>query len=128
MPDAPGLTLAALRAELASLTALAGSAERPKPNRINPAGHAMPGHEWTITEQDRPHTTRTFTWTIRTVDDAETCDAVYVSSPHSATPAEDFVPVLPADARRIAMALLAAADRAEHLTAGVPRLEDRRPA
>jgi hypothetical protein len=40
----------------------------------------------------------------------------------------DFVPMSPLGARRLAMALLAAADRADHLAADVPRLEDHRPA
>jgi hypothetical protein len=126
--DTDGLTLGQLRNELASLIAMADSAERPKPTRINPPNHPMPGHEWTITEHGHPYTQRVFGWTIRSVDQTEHADAVYVSSPDCTNPGEDFAPMTPTDARRLAMALLAAADRADHLTRDVPRLEDRRPA
>jgi hypothetical protein len=70
---------------------------------------------------------------VRTVDDPETRDSVYVAQPDPYVAYDwerelDFVPMSPTDARRLAMALLAAADRADHLTAGVPRLADRRGA
>lgn len=124
-----GVTIEQLRRELAHLVSLADTAERPKPTTINPPGHPMPGHEWRI--EQRIVTNRTSgppTWWVRTVDDSETCGVVYVSSPDAMYPGEDFGCLFPEDARRLAMALLAAADRADHLVRGVPRLEDRRPA
>ena len=124
LPD--DVTLTDIRRELRRLVALADSAERPKPTKINEPEHPMPGHEWTVLEQDHPYTSRTYAWVIRSVDDSEVCDWVYVSSPDCTNPMEDFTPMTPVDARRLAMALLAAADRAEHLAADVPRLEDRR--
>jgi hypothetical protein len=127
-----GLTLGQLRRELRHLVALADSAERPKPTTINPPDHAMPGHEWRIA-QEAPFATRPPLWLVRSVDDPETSDSVYVAQPDPYVSYDwerqlDFVPMSPLEARRLAMALLAAADRAEHLTAGVPRLEDRRRA
>lgn len=46
----PDLSLEAIRAELQRLTSLAGSAERPKPTRINGPDHQWPGHEWDLRE------------------------------------------------------------------------------
>ena len=68
---------------------------------------------------------------MRTVDEEEAKEFVYVAEPERTRDYDwmdrlDFTPMTPTDTRRLAMALLAAADRAEHLTAGVPRLEDRR--
>ena len=92
------LSLGDLRRELHRLMSMADSAERPKPTRINGPDHPMPGAD----------------------------GLVYVSTPESMYPGEDFVPMYTPDARRLAMALLAAADRADHQAAGIPRLEDRR--
>lgn len=125
--SAAGLTLRDLRRELHDLVALADSAERPKPTRINGPDHSMPGWEWDLREQKHPHTQREFVWVIRTVDEQETAEGcVYVSTPESMFPGEDFVPMCVSDARRLGLALLAAADRAHHQAAGVTRLEDRR--
>lgn len=127
-PDS--LTLAEIRTELARLVAIADTSERPKPDVINPAGHAMPGHEWQIAQHVYASTVRPPLWVVRTADDSDTPHAVYVAQPDPYVRYEghepDFISMLPLDARRLAMALLAAADRAEHLSAGVPRLEDRR--
>ncbi|GAA3807949.1 hypothetical protein ACFQ0G_53705 [Streptomyces chiangmaiensis] len=119
-----------IRRELAALVALADTAERPKPDVINPPGHGMAGHEWRIA-QEAPFANRPPLWVVRTVDDPETRDGVYVAQPDPYVTYDwerqlDFVAMSPLDARRLAMAILAAADRAEHQTAGVPRLEDRR--
>lgn len=127
MPDLfEGLTLGQVRRELGHMVALADTAEHPKPTLINPPGHPMPGHEWIIDQRVIDRRATAPTWWVRTVDNAEGVDAVYVSSPDSMAPGDDFISMLPEDARRLAMAILAAADRAEHLGAGVPRLEDRR--
>jgi hypothetical protein len=133
MPElnpAGGLTLAAVRQELAELVALADTAERPKPDVVNPADHAMPGHEWRVA-QKAPYASRPPLWVVRSVDDSETRDCVYVAQPDPYVSYDwerqlDFVSMSPLDARRLAMALLAAADRADHLSRGVPFLDDRR--
>lgn len=121
-----GMSLAELRKELCHLVALADSAERPKPSGINPPGHPMPGYEWLVHQRTLRGYPSTPTWWVRTVDEDECSDVVYVSSPDSMAPGDDFI-AMPTDAaRQLAMALLAAADRADHQVHGVPRLEDRR--
>lgn len=126
-----GLQLADVRRELAMLVAMADTAERPKPDVVHGPDHAMPGHEWQIQQHTRVEMNRPPLWIVRTVDDEESRDLVYVAEPNRTREYDwmnqlDFTPMEPVDARRLAMALLAAADRAEHLSAGVPRLEDRR--
>jgi hypothetical protein len=124
-------TIGEIRRELAHLVAMADTAERPKPDVINGPDHAMPGHEWRVEQHVRVDRHRPPIWIVRTVDEEETRDLVYVAEPdpyrvHDWMDRLDFTPMQPVDARRLAVALLAAADRAEHLTAGVTRLEDRR--
>ncbi|MBE4761785.1 hypothetical protein [Streptomyces caniscabiei] len=123
---ADALSLADLRRELHRLVAIADSAERPKPDIINPPDHAMAGREWRIT-MDAPFASRPPLWLVRTVDDPETRDSVYVAQPDPYVAYDwerelDFVPMSPTDARRLAMALLAAADRAESMAQGVTSL------
>ncbi|MCZ0983864.1 hypothetical protein O1L60_44685 [Streptomyces diastatochromogenes] len=126
-PLLEALTLGEVRTELERLVALAQTGDRPRPTLINPAGHPMPGWEWVVEQRTvRPRNTPP-TWWVRTVEDPETSGAVYVSSPDSIAPGEDFGAMFPTDARRLGLALIAAADRAEHLHAGVARLEDHRP-
>jgi hypothetical protein len=127
---ADNLTLGQLRRELAALVALADTAERPKPDAINPPEHNMAGHEWRIA-QEVPSGRRPPLWVVRTVDDPETRDGVYVAQPDPYATYDwerqlDFVAMSPLDGRRLAMALLAAADRVDHIAADVPRLEDHR--
>lgn len=127
---ADDLTLGQLRGELARLVAQADTAELPKPDVINGPDHAMPGHEWRVVQQVRVDRHQPPSWIVRTVDDEDTRDCVYLAEPDIYRAYDwmdrlDFTAMTPVDARRLAMALLAAADRAEHLTAGVTRLEDR---
>lgn len=124
------LSLGQLRRELRRLVAIADSAERPKPDVINPPEHGMAGHEWRVA-QEVPLGVRPPLWVVRSVNDPETRDGVYVAQPDPYVTYDwegqlEFVAMHPADARRLAMALLAAADRADHQAVGVPRLEDRR--
>lgn len=129
---ADDLTLGDLRRELRRLVAIADTAERPKPDVINPPEHGMAGHEWRIA-QEVVLGVRPPMWVVRAVDEPETRDAVYVAQPDPYVTYDweyqlNFIAMRPQDARRLAMALIAAADRAEHLVAGVTRLEDRRTA
>ncbi|MFZ3475265.1 hypothetical protein ACODT3_42835 [Streptomyces sp. 4.24] len=126
-PASPGhLTLDTIRKELERLVSLAQTGERPRPTLVNPPGHPMPGWEWVIEQRTIRPFGRPPTWWVRTVDDPETNGAVHVSSPDCVIPGEEFGAMFPTDARRLGLALIAAADRAEHLEAGVPRLEDHR--
>ncbi|MFD8949481.1 hypothetical protein ACFV0B_11560 [Streptomyces xanthophaeus] len=121
------LSLEDIRRELHRLVSIADSAERPKPTRINGPDHEWPGHEWDLRETQTPHGTKKKVWVVRTADEQDTADGlVYVSTPESMYPGIDFVPMYASDARRLAVALLAAADRADHQAFGVTRLEDRR--
>ncbi len=120
------LTLADLRSELNRLVAIAESAERPKPDVINPPDHGMAGPEWRVA-QEAPFAAQPPLWIVRSVDEEETRDCVYVAQPdpyvkHDWERQLDFVPMRPTDARRLAMALLAAADRADSVTQGVTSL------
>ena len=120
------LSLGTIRQELHRLVALADSCERPKPDVINPPEHGMAGHEWRVI-QDAPFATRPPLWVIRAVDDSDTNDCVYVAQPDPYVVYDwerqlDFVPMRPTDARRLAMALLAAADRADSAAQGVTSL------
>jgi hypothetical protein len=122
--SADDLSLNDLRRELHRLVAVADSAERPKPTVINPADHSMPGWEWDLREQDHPYTKREFVWVIRAIDEQDAADGmVHVSTPESMFPGQDFVPMYASDARRLAMALLAAADRADSVSHGVSSLD-----
>ncbi|MGA5182992.1 hypothetical protein [Streptomyces pseudogriseolus] len=121
------IPLGEIRRHLHHLVALADTGERPRPTRINGPDHPMPGQEWVIVEDVDsrvPHT-----WWVRTAEDDHGRDiaAIYLSTPESMAPGDDFDCVRTADARRIALAILAACDRADHLAAGVTRLEDHRP-
>ena len=118
------LTLGELRGVLRELVAVAGSAERPKPSRVNGADHAMPGAEWVLYERERPYGSADYVWTARVPLEPAEADGglVYVSTPDAMHP-EEFVPMYASDARRLGMILLAAADEAEARSAGVGRLE-----
>lgn len=128
--SADDLSLNDIRAELHRLVAIADSAERPKPDVVNPPEHGMAGYEWRVA-QDAPFASRPPLWLVRTVDDPETRDCVYVAQPDPYVKYDwelqlDFVPMHPTDARRLAMALLAAADRADSVNQGVTSLAARR--
>ncbi|WP_329376216.1 hypothetical protein [Streptomyces sp. NBC_01483] len=128
--SADSLSLSDLRSELHRLVAIADSAERPKPDTINPPEHSMPGHEWRVA-QEAPFATRPPLWIVRSVDDPETRDCVYVAQPDPYVTYDwerqlDFVSMFPTDARHLAMALLAAADRADSVSQGVTSLAARR--
>lgn len=128
--SAEDLSLADIRKELYRLVAIADSAERPKPDAINPPEHGMAGHEWRVA-QDAPFASSPPLWLVRTVDDTETRDCIYVAQPDPYVKYDwerqlDFIPMRPTDARRLAMALLAAADRADSVSQGVSSLSARR--
>lgn len=124
----PRDTIGELRRQLRELLAEADTTELPKPDRINPADHAMPGPQWEITTP-HVHGRRTVLdrWLVRAVSDASLADAVYLSSPDDSH-AEDVRALRVEEARRLAMALLAACDHADGVREGVAYLADRRQA
>lgn len=107
--------IATLRTQLAGLLSQIGTAAKPRPNEITPSGESNPGPVWHPAKD----------WTVRAIDDAlinPTC--VYVTCPEHY--GGDFDAIRTDEARKLAMALLAAADWADGLAAGVPQLDTHR--
>lgn len=111
--------IARLRDQVAGLLSQIDTAEKPRPNSINQPPAPNPGAVWEPAKG----------WTVRTIDDGVT-DArfVYVTCPEHARSGccSDFDAATTVEARRVAMALLAAADWADGLAAGVTPLDGRR--
>lgn len=106
--------LAILRDQLASLVSRIDTAELPQPDGIEDALGAT-GPVWNPAKG----------WTIRCVDDDRSRPAsVYLSSPEHF--GGDVTAEGIADARRIAMAILAACDWADGIANGVTQLNARR--
>lgn len=128
--DADDLTIGQIRRMLTNLVSLAHTAERPKPDVINPPGHNMPGYEWHIV-QGAPYAVRPPQWVVRSVDDSEARDCIYVAQPDPYVVADwqrelEFVPMTPVDGLNLAMVLIAAVERCQQLTGDIPRLHERR--
>lgn len=105
-------TIATLREQIARLLSQVDTAEKPRPTEIIRAGERHPGAVWRPVKD----------WTVRTIDDDVTDPrCVFVTCPehHRSGCALDFDAVSIADARRLAMALLAAADWADGLASDV---------
>lgn len=117
------LTLREVAEELRALVALAETSERPKPTRVINEGE-WAGHEWTIKYRAHDRYDPQRLWQVRARDEDEVANCIYVHTPDSLP--GDMVSVPTTEARWLAMAILAACDRAEHLSAGVSFLEDRR--
>jgi hypothetical protein len=119
------VALSELRAELRELVALAGAAEKPKPNYALPPKHGMgPGHEWVIDYRAHDLHDQTRLWQVLVRDADDVADCIYIHTPDSMV--GDYVCAPTLEARRLAMAILAACDRAEELSAGVTHLDGRR--
>lgn len=114
--------VALLRDQIAGLLSQIDSAAKPRPDVINRAPHPVPGPEWV------PVSGRYGTYTLR-VSDPDPHGAVPVV--HVIWPGDQWSGDMDAlrsdDARRLAMALLAAADWADGLAAGVTPLDGQRP-
>jgi hypothetical protein len=112
-------TIARLRDQVAGLLSMIDTAAKPRPTVITRAPEPNPGAAW--------HPVKN--WTVRALDDDLTIpQCVYVTTPEHvrfSTP-NDFDAVTTDDARRLAMALLAAADWADGLAAGATPLDGRR--
>lgn len=119
------VTLSELRAELRELVALAGAADKPKPDYELPPKHGMaPGHEWVIDYRAHDLYDQTRLWQVLVRNSDEVADCVYIHTPDSMP--GDYVCAPTLEARRLAMAILAACDRAEEQSAGVTHLDARR--
>ncbi|WP_433701825.1 hypothetical protein [Nocardiopsis sp. CA-288880] len=112
-------SLADLRQELRSLLASADSVDRPAPDRIAGPDEPIPGPEWHVTgthvvgrraEMDR--------WIVRSGMDVDLASAVYLGSPDDLD-SGDVRSIATEDARRLAAALLAAADHADQIRDGM---------
>ncbi|TYK45196.1 hypothetical protein [Actinomadura decatromicini] len=113
-------TLARLRDQVAGLLSQIDTAAKPRPTVITRAPERNAGAAWHPVKD----------WTVRTINDEllEPC-FVYVTYPeHVRTEVSgDFDALTTDDARRLAMALLAAADWADGLAADVTPLDGQRP-
>jgi hypothetical protein len=108
----------ALRDQLAGLVSQIDSSAKPRPDKVNPADHRLPGPEW-HPEKD---------WTVRCVDDDEPGPVCIYITPPALYDDGDLESLRTADARKFAMAILAACDWADGLASGVAQLDKRRPA
>lgn len=121
------VALGDLRSMLVEMVALAQTADKPRPTSVNRAPHPMPGHEWAVdarmhhTVYDHYRRERAG-WLVRATDDPDDADCIFVSTP-DAMDGEDFMAVPTTSARQLAMALLAACDRADAVRSAVPSLE-----
>lgn len=113
-------TIATLRDQLAGLLSQIDTIPKPRPNVITRPPERHPGAAWLPAKW----------WTVRTIDDDELGPVcVFVTTPehHELEAPDDFIAVRTDEARRLAMALLAAADWADGLAAGVTQLDGVRP-
>ncbi|GAA3958182.1 hypothetical protein GCM10023085_45810 [Actinomadura viridis] len=112
-------TIATLRAQIAGLLSQIDTTAKPRPTVVTQHPEPSPGAAW--------HPVRN--WTVRTIDDDLVEPRhVYVTCPEHGRSgaAADFDALTSDDARRLAMALLAAADWADGLAADVTPLDARR--
>jgi len=119
------LSLAEIRAELLDLLTLADTSVKPLPDRPVPEYNAFaPGLEWRVRYRDERFHDPRLMWSViaRASDDVKA--AIYVHTPDSLD--GDYLCLPTTEARALAMALLAASDRADHEAAGIPDLADRR--
>lgn len=129
-PEQPtdSITMGDLRSHLTELLALAETSDKPHPTRVHPAMHAMPGQEWAVKAHmpkvvyDHFYKRERDGWLIRATDSVEDADCVFISTP-DAMDAEDFMAVPTTSARQLAMAILAACDRADSVRNGATSLD-----
>lgn len=119
-PSTPA-ALSLLRQQLAALIADIDTATLPPPDAVHGRRHARPGAQWRPDRQ----------WCIFTIDTPDGQGAVYVD--HACDDIRyrfqepgDWEAMRPEDARRVGLALLAAAARADQVYSGVSRLDVRR--
>lgn len=129
--SAADIPLGEVRQQLAQMLALANTSETPRPSTLHRHPHPMPGREWAVsapmpkTVYDPFYRRDRDGWLVRATDSVDDADCVFVSTP-DAMIAEDFMAVSTTTARELAMAILAACDRADEVRYGVSNLEAHR--
>jgi hypothetical protein len=113
--------IAMLRDQLAGLLSQIDTSAKSRPNKINRSPHPVPGPEWI------PVSGRNGTYTVRVADPSPepVMPIVHVIWPDEQW-SGDMDALNSTEARELAMALLAAADWADGLVAGVTPLDARR--
>lgn len=106
-------TVATLRRQLSGLLDRIDTAALPAPDKINPTLHKHAGLEWHPVG-------RTL---VRVLDEDDDVPCVYLEPDGWSG---DWIAMPPASARRLAMALIAAADRVDQKAASIPTIN--RPA
>lgn len=111
--------IATLRAQIAGLLSQIDTATKPRPTVVTRPPEPNPGAAWQPVKD----------WTVRTIDDVVEPRCVYVTCPEHrrSGAAGDFDALTSDEARRLAMALLAAADWADGLAEGVTPTGTARP-
>jgi hypothetical protein len=116
----------AIRDQLAGLLSQIDSSAKPRPDKLNPPDHRLPGPEWH--PEKRLVRDQRAAWIIRCIDNDPTPPTcIFITSPESVCDT-DFSALPTEDARKLAMAILAACDWADGLAAGATQLDKRRPA
>jgi hypothetical protein len=118
-------SLSEIRSELRKLLTLAETAHLPLPDREVPDVHAFgPGWEWRVKYRaDVTYDPRRL-WSVIQRNPDDLAGVVYIHTPDSLT--GDYLATSTTEARELAMAILAACDRADQQAAGIPNLADRR--
>jgi hypothetical protein len=109
--------IGALRDQLAGLLSQIDSSAKPRPDKVNGSDERLPGPEWERSQ-----------WVVRCIDNDRmqpTC--VYITPPHWYHE-RDIDALRTDDARKFAMAILAACDWADGIAANVTPLDKKRPA
>lgn len=121
-----GVELGEIRAELRELLTLADTAVKPLPDRRVPDTHPFaPGWEWRVDyrSHDQVDPARSV-WSVLVREPDEVSGVVYIHGPDSM--AGDYMACPTTEARAVAMAILAACDRADAQASGLLNLADRR--
>lgn len=120
------VSLSQIRTELRKLLTLADTAVKPRPDRKLPEVHPFaPGMEWRVNYRADEVYDPNRLWSIIVRDPDDVANTVCIHTPDSMR--GDYIATSTTEARELAMAILAACDRADQQAAGIPNLADRRP-
>lgn len=112
--------IAVLRDQLAGLLSQIDARHKPRPDELVRDGERLPGPRWLPADR----------WKLWVITDDQELNGgfIYVTTPqhHELEAPGDFDPLPTHEARKLAMAILAAADWADGLAQGVTPLDARR--